>query len=174
MVGADAVRFKALAEETTLPGNLRRTCGWEYDRASRAWQSVLMPHRPAVDQAQSAEVIYRAAAGNLKVYAQMFRNLGFLETIAKFATDRFAWRAPIVVEMRSCGDAGAAWTATTRTLHICYEMAQDFAELYRTLDPISRRAAHLSTAAPMCHPWSLCWRLVAQLRRPGRHRCVRV
>lgn len=133
MVGADPVRFKALAEETTLPGNLRRTCGWEYDRASRTWQSVLMPHRPAADQAASAEVIYRAAAGNLEIYARVFRNLGFLETIAKFAADRFAWRAPIVVEMRSCGGPGAAWTATTRTLHICYEMAQDFAELYRDL-----------------------------------------
>ena len=39
MVGADPVRFKALAEETALPRNLRRRCGWDYDRASRSWET---------------------------------------------------------------------------------------------------------------------------------------
>jgi hypothetical protein len=134
MVGADKVRFKALAKEATLPGNVRRTCGWEYDQASRSWVSVLMPHRRAADQPKAQiEVIYRDAGGNLGVYAQVFRNLRFLETIAEFASDRFAWRAPILMEMRSCGDAAATWTAATRTLQVCYEMAQDFAELYRDL-----------------------------------------
>jgi hypothetical protein len=132
MVGADPVRFKALAEETMLPQAVRRTCGWDYDRASRGWETVLMPHRPAVDQPKAGiEVIYRTVTGNLEVYAQVFRNLRFLETIAELAADRFAWRAPIVMEMRSCGEAGAAWTIPTRTLHVCYEMAQDLAELYR-------------------------------------------
>ena len=86
MVGADPVRFKALAEETMLPRAVRRTCGWDYDRASRSWETVLMPHRPAVDQPKARiEVIYRAATGNLEVYAQVFRNLRFLETIAELA-----------------------------------------------------------------------------------------
>jgi hypothetical protein len=35
------------------------------------------------------------------------------------------------MEMRSCGEAGARWTVAARNLHICYEMAQEFAELYR-------------------------------------------
>jgi Putative metallopeptidase len=132
MVGADPVRFKALAEETTLPRDLRRRCGWDYDRASRTWERVLMPHRPAADQPKAQiEVIYRVAPGKLEVYAQVFRNLRFLETIAELAADHVAWPAPILMEMRSCGDAGATWTIPTRTLHVCYEMAQDFAELYR-------------------------------------------
>jgi hypothetical protein len=132
MVGADPVRFKALVEETKLPKNLRRGCGWDYDRASRSWEKVLMPHRPAADQPKiQIEVTYRAATGKLEVYAQVFRNLRFLETIAEFAVERFAWRAPILIEMRSCGDADATWTIATRTLAVCYEVAQDFAELYR-------------------------------------------
>jgi len=132
MVGADPARFQALAEETSLPGQMRRTCGWDYDRASRSWETVLMPHRPAADQPKPRiEVTYRAVAGDLDAYAQVFRNLRFLETIAELAADRFAWRAPISMEMRSCGEAGAAWTIPTRTLHVCYEMARGFAELYR-------------------------------------------
>ena len=78
-------------------------------------------------------MIYGDARGKLAVYAQTFRNLQFLETIADLAADHFAWREPIVMEMRSCGDAGAMWTIPARRLHICYEMARDFAELYRDM-----------------------------------------
>ena len=93
-----------------------------------------MPHRPAADQPKAKiEVIYGVATGNLEVYAQVFRNLRFLEAIAELASDRFAWRAPILMEMQSCGDAGATWTIATRTLQVCYEMAQDLAELYQDL-----------------------------------------
>jgi hypothetical protein len=129
MVGADPARFGALAEETSLPKGLLRTCGWDYDAMSRSWEKALTPARPVAGQPKTQiEVKYAAATGTLEVYAQMFRNLRFLETIAALAADRFAWRAPIAMEMRSCGSADATWTSATRTLHICYEMAQDFAE----------------------------------------------
>lgn len=78
-------------------------------------------------------MIYGDAKGELGVYAQTFRKLQFLETIAELATDRFAWRAPLVLEMRTCGGANARWTGATRRLHICYELARDFSKLYRDL-----------------------------------------
>ena len=33
--------------------------------------------------------------------------------------------------MRICGDANARWTISTRRLHVCYELAEEFVELYR-------------------------------------------
>lgn len=132
MFGADAARFKALPEETALPAERMRGCGWDYDRLSRSWDVALTPHRPAADQPKArVDVSYGVAAGDLAVYAQVLRNLRFLETIAEFAADRLAWRAPISIELRRCGKANAAWNAPTRTLQLCYEMARDFAKLYR-------------------------------------------
>ena len=131
MVGADPVRFKTLAEETKLPHDRRRTCGWEYDTVSRKWEKALAPYRRADQPKQKIEVIYGDARGTLGVYAQAFRALRFLETIAELAADRFVWRAPIVMEMRGCGASGAKWTVATRTLQICYEMVRDLAKTYR-------------------------------------------
>jgi hypothetical protein len=128
MVGADQARFSALAEETMLPKERRRTCGWDYDKASRSWARVLTPDRPGQPKTR-IEVKYAAATGRLEAYAQMFRNLRFLETIADRSADGLAWHAPIVMEMRSCGAADAAWTSATRTLLVCYEVARDFLEL---------------------------------------------
>lgn len=135
MAGADTVRFKALAEDTALPMNLQRNCGWEYDRALRTWDSVLGPYRPRADQPRTRiDVSYGVAAGNLAIYAQVFRNLTFLESIAEVTGSQISWRAPLAIEMRSCGAVAATWTASTRTLSVCYEMAGDFAELYRDLE----------------------------------------
>jgi hypothetical protein len=131
MVGADAVRFNALAEDTALPKNLQRNCGWDYDNAVRSWGIVVRPHRPRADQPKTqVDVNYGVAAGKLEVYAQLFRNLGFLETLAEVAASQVNWPAPLRFEMRSCGDSPATWNASTRTLSICYEAARGFAERY--------------------------------------------
>ena len=74
---------------------------------------------------------YGEAKGKLALYANIFRATRFLETVMEQVADRFAWPAPIVVEMRSCGAPNARWTIPTRTLHVCYELAQEFVELYR-------------------------------------------
>jgi hypothetical protein len=136
MLGADPVRFTALAEETKLPNDRQRTCGWDYDTATRSWDKVLAPYRRATDQPKvRIEVTYGAAEGPLGVYAQVLRNLRFLETLAQLAADRFAWRAPIVMELRGCGTAETGWDIPARSLRICYETARDLAALYRDVAP---------------------------------------
>jgi hypothetical protein len=51
--------------------------------------------------------------------------------LAEAVGDRYAWPQPFVMEMVECGEVGANWRS--RNLKICYEMAQDFAELYSRL-----------------------------------------
>jgi Putative metallopeptidase len=132
MIGSDPVRFKDLADEAGLPEERRRSCGWDYDTASRSWERALAPHQRASGHPKPGiEVIYGEAKGKLALYAHIFRATRFLETVIEQVADRFAWPAPIVVEMRSCGDPNARWTIPTRTLHVCYELAQEFVELYR-------------------------------------------
>ena len=99
MFGADAARFKALPDETALPAERLRGCGWDYDRVSRSWDIALTPYRPAADQPKARiDVSYGVAAGDLEVYAQVLRNLRFLETIAEFAENQ-----EIIEMLRSLG-----------------------------------------------------------------------
>ena len=132
MVGSDPVRFKALGDAMKLPEERRRTCGWDFDTAAQSWATLLTPHRRAFDQPKTTiEVSYGEAKGELEVFAQWFRSIRFLEIFADLFAERYAWPAPITLEMRSCGEPGARWTVPRRQVHICYEMAQEFAELFR-------------------------------------------
>ena len=131
MVGHDPVRFKDLADEHKLPEDRRRSCGWDYETGAWSWHRVMAPHLRAEGQPKtSIEVIYGDAEGTLAPFARAFREVRFLELLAEYAASRYLWPAPMVMEMRSCGEAGARWTIPTRRMHICYELAQEFAELF--------------------------------------------
>jgi hypothetical protein len=131
MVGSDPVRFKELADEHNLPDDRRRSCGWDYDTAARSWERVMGPHMRAADQSKAQiDINYGDAPAPLAVVARSLREIRFVEHMAEYAAERYLWPAPIKMEMRSCGEAGARWTIPTRTLHVCYEMVDEFVELF--------------------------------------------
>ena len=65
-----------------------------------------------------------------------------LEPVAEVTADLTAWPAPFTLEMQSCGFINAAWDPSTRKLTLCYELAADFAELYRTYGARARTAGN--------------------------------
>jgi hypothetical protein len=54
-----------------------------------------------------------------------------LEIVADQSSDEFTWRRPFALEMQTCGEPNASWDIATQRLTLCYEMAADFAQLYR-------------------------------------------
>ena len=132
MVGSDPVEFKDLADETKLPEDRQQSCQNNYGKISMSWDTVLKPHRRSAEQPKiNIEVTYGEGKGNLDTYAKGFRDLRLLEAVAERAEDNLAWPAPFALEMQSCGFINARWVVTTRKLTLCYELAADFAELYR-------------------------------------------
>jgi hypothetical protein len=136
MVGSDPAKFKDLANETKLPEYRQESCKEDYAIASRSWDKVLDPHRRASEQPETKiEVAYGDAEGDLGVFARSFRAVGILEAVARRSAANYQWPAPFALKMLSCGRAGASWDDKTRILKVCYELAFDFAELYRAYVP---------------------------------------
>src|SRR6516165_3406665 len=140
MVGSDPAKFKSLADETNMPEARQQRCKEEdYPKAARAWDTVLEPHRPAPDQPEAKiNVVYGDAEGDVERFARSFRQIQMLEAVAQRLATDYAWPAPFNMEMQSCGRPEAAWMDKTRTLRICYDLAFDFAQLYRAYVPDTR------------------------------------
>jgi hypothetical protein len=131
MVGYDAEMFKKLADDSKLPKSRRESCGADYRFAHRGWQELLKPHRRAPDQPKTEiKIEYGEAKGKLAVFADAARAARLLENLAEYAADQFVWSSPFTVAMTSCGQANANWNPFTRRVTLCYEMAQELAELY--------------------------------------------
>jgi hypothetical protein len=139
MVGSDPVKFKALADETKLPPDRRRSCGWDYETAVASWTDVLARHRRADEQPPTQiDISYQEGKGVLAISERIFRATRFLETVAEHVAERYVWPARIELEMRTCGHANARWTIAERQLHICYELVREFVELSLAYGPAGR------------------------------------
>ena len=148
MVGYDPDKFKALADEHRLPEDRRRSCARDFHLASRSWQRVMEPNMRAAGQPKAqVNVIYGEARGSLDGVARSLREIRVLEHMAEFAAEQYRWPAPITIEMRSCGEAAAAWTFATRTVHICYEMVDEFVALFNEQERDVRTARRGSRTA---------------------------
>jgi hypothetical protein len=145
MVGAGAGKFQRLAAETKLPQERRDGCGAEYEAAVKTWDEALKPRLRRADQPKTKiDVVYGPAdaKGKVEPIAQAFRAMGLMEAVAAQLSDTYVWPAPFTIEMESCGYASAQWLPRVHKLGICYELAADFGEFYRTYgDRPSRSAA---------------------------------
>jgi Putative metallopeptidase len=136
MVGSDPVKYKDLADEAKLPADRQESCKNDWSDASTAWESVLKPHRRVADEPKTKiDVVYGEGKGDLEIYAKGFPAVRLLEVLAEYLADEFALPIPFTLEMQSCGVINAAWVASTRKLTVCYELADDFADLYRVHGP---------------------------------------
>jgi hypothetical protein len=141
MVGSDPDKFKDLAAETKLPEERQESCLGDFSNAAYSWDLVLKPHLRGPDQAKTKiDVVYGPAEGRNAHAKQVMSSVGVLETIAGHLADQYAWPAPFSLEMVSCGFPNARWDLQTHKLTLCYELASDFADLYRSYGPAEASA----------------------------------
>jgi len=129
MVGSNPEKFGELADIAKMPEERQASCKTDFTFMSLSWETLLKPHLRGDKPKQTIDIKYGDAKGRLAIHAKAFRDMKFLETLAEAIGDRFAWPQPFSMEMLECGEVGANWRS--RKLKICYEMAQEFAELYR-------------------------------------------
>src|SRR5262249_40443519 len=130
--GTPPEKFKELADATRLPESRRASCQGDYSNASWSWSKALDPHRRSAGQPKAEiETLYGRGEGKFDVYARSFHSIRLLETVAEVAADRWVWPRAFTLEMQGCGEPDARWRFASRKLTLCYEMAAEFAELYR-------------------------------------------
>jgi hypothetical protein len=130
MFGSDPDKYTKLAEETQLPEERLNSCIQDYSNASWSWDLVLKPHRRSADKPKTAIPVEYKDDDTYAAYAKVLRQMGLLEAFATLASENYSWRAPFAIEATACGEPNAKWDIGTRTLRLCYELAEEFAQLY--------------------------------------------
>ena len=135
MVGSDADKFKDLAAETKLPEARQESCLGDFSNAAYSWDLLLKPHRRADQPRTNIDVVYGPAEGRNAHAKLVLSSIGLLETAAGHMADELAWPGPFTLEVASCGFPNARWDLQAHKLTLCYELATDFADLYRNYGP---------------------------------------
>jgi hypothetical protein len=131
MVGSNPEKFSELAAKTKLPPERQAGCMGDYSNASWSWNKVLAPHVRSSQPKTNISVAYLDGGEELSIFARGFRQIRILETVAEHLSERYVWRRPLALEMRSCGESAARWELTEQKIVVCYELAAEFAQLHR-------------------------------------------
>jgi Putative metallopeptidase len=132
MVGSDPNKFKSLADEMKVPESRQKTCERDFAKTSTAWGAVLMPWHLEPGQPETEiKVVYEDGQRTYDAFANMFRSIRFLETVAEFYKEHYRWPRSFTLKMEICGHPGADYDDEARVVTMCYETPFDFAELYR-------------------------------------------
>jgi hypothetical protein len=132
MVGSNMGKFGGIATVAKLPEERQKTCADEYLGASWSWEKVLEPHLRKPDEPRSEiKIVYGPGGGKFDIHAKVSQHIRALEAIADNLTDRFVWKTPITFEMKACGESNARWEIYNKRVVMCYELADEYAELYR-------------------------------------------
>jgi hypothetical protein len=132
MVGSDSGLFEDLANEVNLPEDRQKSCFYDHSNAQWSWEEALKPHlRKPEQQRQTYQIVYGKAEGSFDIYEQVFRVTGVMERVADRLVDLYAWKRPFTIEARSCGSSGARWIGPDHSITLCYELAEEFVQLYR-------------------------------------------
>jgi hypothetical protein len=149
MVGSNPEKFASLAAAAKLPPERQKTCEDDYRKAKWSWDRVLQSHLRQPDQAKTAiNIVYGPGNGRYDPHAAVSQQTKLLETIAASLSDRFAWDAPISLEMQTCGESNARFEFRTRKVIVCYELADEFSGLYYRYGRSFSLDAKISAAAP--------------------------
>jgi hypothetical protein len=133
LVGSNPKEFAQLAAKAKMPKSRQESCKGDYAVTAWSWDKALKPYLRKPDQPRTPIYVkYDDAPASLSVFERSFRKLKFLESIAWYASEHYAWPKPFTLEMETCnGHADARWTPSQRKVIVCYEIVQDFANLYR-------------------------------------------
>jgi Putative metallopeptidase len=130
MVGSDPAKYKALAADTKLPEYRQISCVVDWKNTSWSWDEKLKPHLRSADKQKVTIKVEYQNEEKYPIQARVLRHLGLLEAFAANAADRYAWPNPFSIVARSCGEANARWSSASRTLTLCYELVNEFIELF--------------------------------------------
>jgi hypothetical protein len=131
MVGSDPDKFSDLADKVKMPEDRQGTCQGDYSNASWSWETAFKPHLRAPDQPKQKIQVTYGPPGEYAAIAQALKTIGMMEMLADQAANRFVWRRPITFDVQACGEPDLHWDLSTQKIVVCYEIAQDFANLYR-------------------------------------------
>ena len=131
MVGSDPEKFKTLAADTKLPEERQTSCVRDYKTTTWSWEQMLKPHRRSADQPKVAIKVDYQDDEKYAVQAKVLRHMGLLEVLAAHAADRYVWPNPFSIVARSCDEPNDTWNSGTKTMTLCYELANEFVELFQ-------------------------------------------
>lgn len=145
MVGSDDKAFQPIANDYALDRDRQDTCYFDYELVKRSFEGLLGSTRANKNgSGTKVNVTYHDAGGRLKDAATAFKSSGVFDQVADELRSRYNVRQTVQFNAKRCGEANAFYDPETVEIIFCYELMQDYMDLYE--DDLTSQAATSETS----------------------------
>ncbi|WEK06587.1 MAG: DUF4344 domain-containing metallopeptidase [Candidatus Devosia phytovorans] len=129
-IGMDEDAFRPIANEYRIDRDRQESCAWDYDMVDRSLDNVLAGSGSKKGMGTEVVVTYHHVGGRLKAAADAFRSSGVFDQVADELRTRYRLRETVRFNAQRCGEANAFYDPDTVEVIFCYELMQDYMDLY--------------------------------------------
>ncbi|MEO1494002.1 MAG: DUF4344 domain-containing metallopeptidase [Pseudomonadota bacterium] len=128
VAGAGPGRAHELAADWGLPEDRAESCEEDFELALTSWEAILDPHFRDGGRGATIRVRYAEEPGP---WGELLRQSEILEAVAEEVADTYVLAPGLTIEAARCDEPNAFWDPGLRTVTLCYEILEDFADLAR-------------------------------------------
>jgi hypothetical protein len=126
IVGADGAAFRPVANHYAISDDRQRSCHFDYQLVDRTMRQLLSKQQTGAE----VDIVYHEPGAHLEVAEGLLRNSGIIETVAEEVRRGYRIEGDVTMTVTECGEPNAYYDPTTIEIIFCYELMQDFLELY--------------------------------------------
>jgi hypothetical protein len=135
MVGMDETAFRPIATEYRMERDRQDSCFFDYDNVDRALRRLLGARDNRPGAGTHVVVTYHDVSGKLKAAADAFKSSGVFEEVANELRSTYNLHGTVQFNARRCGEANAYYDPETVEVLFCYELMQDYMDLFTANRP---------------------------------------
>jgi hypothetical protein len=136
MVGMDEKSFEPIANEYRMANDRQDSCHWDYDTVNRSLKRLLGEDGSKDAQGTDVTVVYHDAGSGLEAAADAFKSSGVFDQVADELRHNYSVIQPVAFNAKRCGEANAFYNPETVEVIFCYELMQDYMDLYsKNIEP---------------------------------------
>lgn len=133
MVGADGAAFRPMARAYDIPEERQQTCFYDYDLMDRTLDGLL----DSDESGTRVDVRYHDGGTRLRLAERVFRGSGIFDRVAEEVRQGYRLAGRVKFTARRCGESNAFYDPATTEIIFCYELMEEFMQLY--MDDLPQR-----------------------------------
>jgi hypothetical protein len=141
MVGSNQSAFRPIANEYAIDDDRQGSCADDYYTINRSLEGLLGSRAGKNGHGTKVTVTYHDAGGQLKSAADAFRASGVFDQVAEEVRTKYSISTPLKFNAERCGEANAFYDPSNDEVIFCYELMQDYIDLYSADIPATDVAA---------------------------------
>lgn len=126
MVGADGAAFRRMARAYDIPADRQETCFYDYELMDRTLDGLLT----SKGSGTRVDVTYHDGGTRLRLAERAFRGSGIFDRVADEVRNGYRLEGRVRFTAKRCGESNAFYDTATTEVIFCYELMEEFMQLY--------------------------------------------